>query len=146
MDRSNFFQDQDVMCTDLNNIESTKIIQIQERTQASLGNSGGIGGGLQHYSSSVAQGGIYGSPADYSTSSKNFYSRQVESTMLMVAPGEALTSLGELISSTSYITVVMGSPTSTTNWVVSANVQNYVKLQYQETSGSIKSDDRQPRR
>ena len=141
MDRSNFFQDQDVMCTDLNNIESTKIIQIQERTQASLGNSGGIGGGLQHYSSSVAQGGIYGSPADYSTSSKNFYSLQVESTMLMVAPGEALTSLGELISSTSYITAVMGSPTSTTNWVVSANVQNYVKLQYQETSGSIKSDD-----
>jgi hypothetical protein len=142
MERSNYFNDEDVYADDLNNTESTKAHQLVLRTQAPLGYSGGY----SLSSASIYQGGIYGSPADYLLN-KNFYCSNVVpgGSVLTVYNGTALSPTGDIIVQSvlpeGYITFALGTSGSVWNWTVTPNVLNYIKLSYQETSGSVGVDD-----
>lgn len=141
MERSNFFNDQHVLAEDLNNIGATGASQSILRTQAPLGDSGGIGQSSSFWTGSVPQGGIYGSPADYLNSSINFFPSVSSPSQIVVAPGTAIDVNGEMIVMTSSKTLNKGSSDSNYIWTASSNVLNYIKLAYQEVSGSVKTDD-----
>jgi hypothetical protein len=141
MERSNFFDDQYVYSNDLNNTETTKADQIILRTQAPLGSSGGIYQGLSYGSASVIAGGVFGSPADYSLSKNLMAVGGVLLSRIDVYPGTALSPTGELIIVPSYVEIPISSSTLTTNWTSTPSVLNYVKIRYQESSGSFGTDD-----
>ena len=144
MERSNFFGDQLVVDSDLNNIETTTASQLIKRSQAALGTSGGIGHNVPAWvAAGVASGGIFGSPADYLTVGKNFYVDfpTGSSSLLRVYPGTAMDINGNLIYVASSVFITRGSTTSNTNWTSSPSATNYIKLSYQEASGSIKAND-----
>jgi hypothetical protein len=138
MERANFFNDQDVMSDDLNNIESSVSSQVYKRSLAPLGGSGGISsltGG------NIPQGGIYGSPQDYTKTTSNFYCNQNSSTIIIVASGSALDANGNFINLSSSHTITLGDNTATSYWTETTSGTKYIKLKYQESSGSLQSDD-----
>jgi hypothetical protein len=140
MERSNFFNDQTVLSDDLNNIAVTVQDQLTLRSQAPLGNSGGIGAGNSAWSGSVTQGGVYGYAKDYLNTAVNFYINQNSPSQITLAVGTALDALGNVIYLASPKTMVLTGSDNNYEWVSSPSVVNYIKLRYQETSGSLKSD------
>ncbi|MCK9428822.1 MAG: hypothetical protein M0R17_02275 [Candidatus Omnitrophica bacterium] len=138
MERANFFNDQDVMSDDLNAIESTTAKQVSSRSVAPLGNSGGIStltGG------SVTLGGIYGSPNDYLVTTKNFYCNQLSATQISVTVGSAIDPSGNIILLNSTHSITLTDNTATSFWIDSTAGIKYIKIKYQESSGSLQSDD-----
>ena len=137
MERSNYFDDEFVYSNDLNNTEQTKQNQLIKRTQAPLGYSGGIYQGTSNGTGSVFQGGIYGSPADYLVHGNNLFCDSNSYTVdITVATGSALSPNGELIQVTSPLVINLGTAGPTYSWTSSPSVLNYVKIKYQEASGS----------
>ncbi len=141
MERSNFFNDEFVYSNDLNNIESTKIDQIVQRTQAPLGNSGGIWQGQTYGSGSTVQSGVYGSPADYLSSINLKCDSPSYTSDLIIYAGKALSPAGELITLSTNQSINLGTAGATYSWTGTPSVLNYVKIRYQETSGSLGVDD-----
>jgi hypothetical protein len=142
MERSNYFSDEYVYSDDLNNTESTKAHQLILRTQAPLGYSSGY----SLSSASVYQGGIYGSPASYLLPVNCQCASIVPGgSVLTVYSGTALSPAGEVIiipsTPQNFVTIGVGTAGATYNWTATPNVLNYVKLSYQETSGSLGADD-----
>ena len=142
MERSNFFGDQLVTDADLNNIETTTASQLIRRSQGPLGDSGGIGHDTVDWTAAaVVQGGIYGSPADYLDDSKNFYVLYVTNYILKIAAGQAIDTNGNFIKAASYIQPIKGFAATNWVWTATPSATNYVKLRYQETSGSVGAND-----
>ena len=141
MERPNFFNEQYVLSDDLNNIHHTLGSQSVYRTQAVLGNSGGVYQSKTFYTGSVHKGGIFGSPADYTNTGVNFYPTLDSSTQITIASGSALDVNGQFIRLTSTKTMSMGSSDTNYVWTASASSLNYIKLKYIEATGSIKADD-----
>lgn len=141
MNRVYFFDTQTVLSDDLNDTQYNLISQSILRTQAPLGYSGGWGGGVgfEYASGSIFQGGVYGNPANY-LSAVNLQVHKFGTT-LIVAPGKALDTNGDLIVVNSSLTLTKGTTTSSYSWISSPSVQNYIKISYQESSGSAKADD-----
>jgi hypothetical protein len=147
MERSNFFTDQDVLQEDLNNLETTKIQQLKYRSQYILGRSGNI----YHQSDSTAsasviRGGIYWNVASFGgelSIDSSFLVQYISPTSLRVLTGAALSPGGEFMLNPSNITMNKGSSGSNYNWMTTVAVPApwYVKLYYNEASGSIKADD-----
>ncbi len=140
MDRTFYFNHQLVDDGDLNNTETTKKNQIIYRFQSLFGNSGGYGKGYGFYTGSVPDGGVFGSPADYSITTTNLYVSALNTTSLSIATGSAVDSNGELIRVLSPLTCNVGGSSVNYTWPGSPNVLNYVKLKYIESSGSLRSD------
>ena len=138
MERSNYFDDEFVYSNDLNNTEQTKQNQLIKRTQAPLGYSGG---NAVHSSGSVFQGGVYGSPFNNFLYQDFFFAAAIGGTTATIYGGTAISPLGEMIEISSPVTINMGNPTPNTIWTQTPNVTNYIKLAYQETSGSSGVND-----
>jgi len=138
MERANFYNDQDVMADDLNAIENSILKQTSSRSVAPLGSSGGVNSGT---GGSVTLGGIYGSPADYLTTTKNFYCSKLGGTSISVATGKALDVNGNLILISAAKTVTLNDNTATAVWTEITAGTKYIKLSYLEASGSVQSDD-----
>jgi hypothetical protein len=121
MERSNFFTYQFVTSANLNNIETTKISQIIDRTQ----------GRLDSYN-------VCGSAADTADASKNLYVLADSPQQITVSPGVALDIDGELIVLHTYKTMKYGNSDIHYSWPAgSVSATNYVKLRYQEASSSL---------
>jgi len=142
MERPNFFNTQHVFSDDLNNIHDTLASQSIYRTQASLGDSGGIGSAYTFWTGSVAKGGICGSAKDYANTGINLCVSAPSANNIHIAPGEAIDINGNLIRVTSEISINFQTNSNTYNWPGgSIDSLNYVKIRYQEISGSIEADD-----
>ena len=139
MQKPYFFPDQLVLDEDLNEIIEAVSLEIKRRVQGSLGDSGGWNEtSLSTYKRS--KGGIMGSPGE-SSLNKNFkVTYGLSSDQLTVYPGSALDVNGELIYIDTTQTLNKGVSNSNYNWI-STTGDNYVKLSYIESSGSIKTDD-----
>lgn len=138
--KTNFFDTQNVLSDDLNDLQAFLASQSIKIQQAALGNSGGFGKSITYMSGSVVKGGIYGSPSNY-RSNQNFRAFKSLSNVIIVNSGVALDSLGNLIICTAGFTILAGSSSSTYIWTVSPSTQNYIKLSYKEVAGSYKIDD-----
>jgi hypothetical protein len=137
MERAYFFGDQYVYSDDLNQIEISSADQTIKRTQATLGYSGGLSTG----SGSVNKGGVYGSPADYTQAINLKCYTAYPGVGITISSGKALSPTGELIEISGPPTVYINTSGTTYKWTSTPNVTNYVKISYQETSGSIGVDD-----
>jgi len=142
MDRVNFFDTQMVLSDDLNDMQYNLASQSVDRTQAPLGYSGGFGGGpgFEYASGSIFQGGVYGNPSQYLVGGINLEVHKFGAT-LVVAPGKALDKNGNLIVVDSAKILTKATTTDNYAWISSPDVQNYIKISYQESSGSAKTDD-----
>ena len=139
-----FFNDQYVFSDDLNYLNDTKEEELTSRIQGLLNTSGGIFGNLTYATGSIVSGGVFGSPADY-LQNKNLRPHKQTSSTIRIYSGKALDVNGELIeildTPLNYRDVTLGNSTSYYSWLGSANVQNYIKIRYLQTSGSVQSDD-----
>jgi hypothetical protein len=141
MERSNFFNDQLVVDSDLNNIETTVADQITQRAASELNTAGGVGKATAGYGTfAVVKGGVYGAPVDYLTTTVNLFV-SATATQITVAPGQALDAQQNFITVPVSHVVSKGTNSPSGSWVSSAGVTNYVKLSYRETSGSVKAND-----
>jgi hypothetical protein len=124
MRRSLFFYKQLVKPDDLNNIETSMIEQIKYRTQGIAGTSVGV----------------FGSVVDRFDRSKNFFITKDSPTQITVAPGTALDINGELIVIPAAKVMQYAVSDSHYKWSSGYTGQvNYVKLRYQEVSGSLRT-------
>lgn len=140
MERPNFFDTQNVFSDDLNDICFTAGSQSVQRAQAILGASGGYGRAYSFMTGSVPRGGVFGSPADY-LSNVNLNATKYNTAQILLSSGTAMDSAGNLIKVSSASLLTVGGSSSTYKWVASPNVQNYVRISYQQNSGSAKIDD-----
>lgn len=138
--KTNFFDTQNVLSDDLNDLHCYLASQSIKIQQASLGNSGGIGNSVTYMSGSIVKGGVYGSPSSY-LGNQNFRAVKSSSNLIIINSGTALDSLGNLIICTAGFIILIGSSSSTYTWTSSPSVQNYIKLSYKEVPGSYKIDD-----
>ena len=136
MNRPFFYNDLDVISDDLNQIGSYSTGKATNILLASLNTAGGYGS-----SNSTSKGGILGSPADYLLPI-NFKVTSISGwpNMFTIHSGNALDSSGNLITISTDISLTYGQTTSTYSWAGVLNTTSYVKLKYQESSGSIKPD------
>lgn len=139
MERPNFFQDQLVLPSDLNEIITAVSLELARRIQGNLGYSGGFNEtSLAAYTRNKA--GILGSPGDSSSNKNLKVTEGLASNQLIVYTGSALDTDGELIYIDTSQTLQRGITTTNYQWDTTVGT-NYVKLSYMETSGSIKTDD-----
>ena len=126
MNRSAFFDTQDVVSDDLNNLASASNQEFQQRSVAILANNGGI----------------FGDPSRANDPTKNCYVSLLSLTQITVAPGIAQDASGNFITVPSMVTMTVGGSgsDSTWSWLNPQPGTFYVKLSYQETSGAIKTD------
>ena len=124
MNRSVFFDTQDVVSDDLNNLASASNQEFQQRSVAILANNGGI----------------FGDPSQANDLTKNCYVSQLSLTQITVAPGIAQDASGNFINVPSMVTISLGSSSASWSWLNPQLGTFYVKLSYQETSGAIKTD------
>ena len=135
MDRPIFYNDQDVLSDDLNQIGSYSTGKASSILLASLNNAGGYG------SNANTIGGVFGSPADYNLN-KNLKVSTVLGwpNKLTIYSGNALDNSGNLINIPIDTTLTSGQITSNYSWTSGMVGLTYVKIKYQESSGSIKPD------
>lgn len=138
MERSYFYNDQDVMADDLNAIEGSINKQSASRSVAVLGYSGGVSLGT---GGSVNQGGIYGSPADYLVTTKNLYPSKSSATEITIASGSAMDHNGNLILVPSAFTITFTDDEDEKVWKEATSGVKTIKIKYRESSGSVQSDD-----
>ena len=121
MERSNFFNDQHVLSDDLNTIESTKIDSIKKHTLAL-----------------ISSGSVIGRPGDgYLLPSIT----NIGPSIITIAAGSAVDNFGEIITLAVPEVVSRISLASNQTWASGPAGTFYIKLQYQEASGSFKSND-----
>ena len=89
----------------------------------------------------LSQSGIYGSPADYLDSTKNLYCSKNSAWTIGVAPGTAIDSNGNLIILKSGQDITLNNITNLAKWDDATSGTKYIKVAYQEASGSLQSDD-----
>ena len=120
MERSNFFNDQDVLCDDLNNIESTKVDSIEKHTLAL-----------------VASGSVIGQPG-----STALFCQYGSATSFLIYAGTALDSNGEIITIPTDLSILKtGGFVTNLTWASGPAGPFYIKLQYYASSGSFKAND-----
>jgi len=145
MQKSFFYNDQYPTADDFNNIESTKASQSILRSQAPLGNSGGIGKNYSFWTGSTSRGGIFGDPSQsYGSGNIDFRCTSLVPSIIIVYYGTAMDRNGEIIQipaaqASKYCS--RGASDANYVWTTAANVQNYVKLSHLQVSGSMQSDD-----
>lgn len=141
MERANFFNDQLVIDEDLNYVTSSLGREITKRIQGMLGNSGGFNeANLLPYVR--AKAGVLGSPGESSINKNLKIVQGIDNTQLIMYPGSAIDTNGELIYIDTTKTINYGVNTLNYSWLGSSGT-NYVKLSYLDivNSGSIKTDD-----
>lgn len=138
MSKSYYFKDQNVFAEDLNNTENSRIEDVKNRTQALLGDSGGIYNNL--YSEfSVVKGGIFGRPDEYAEN-KNLKVGLSDTSTLFIYPGDAIDVDGNHIKVETTKTVELGNEDSNYKWTPTTGT-NYIKIKYSQSSGSVGTDD-----
>ena len=125
MERPVFFSDQLVMADDLNAIHETFASQSVLRT-------------LSLYT--APSGGVFGSRLEAGSWSQLRVSEGNYKT-LVVSPGNAVSPFGDIIYVPDWVALVTGSVGPYYTWTGTAVGLYYVKIQYQESSGGVKTDD-----
>jgi len=121
---SNYFDDQHVLCDDLNNTESSKNQELVRRTLALIHN-GNLGSG------SVV--GEYGSTSLQVTKDA--------AAQITIAAGAAIDNQGEYTSIASPWTIAKASLPANVEWSSAGSAVFYIKINHITTSGSYRQDD-----
>lgn len=143
MQRTNYFNTQYVFSDDLDYTESTKANEITNRTQALLGNSGGMNSGSISYGNAIVRGGVCGFASNYSyiSGSLNVVANNGSVSSIMIMSGSAIDANGNLIQIPSNSVINTGDNGLNYSWpALGAGTYN-VRLRYMEISGSAETDD-----